>query len=59
VLLPIPKPDRRIFVGITAPVGPHIEIQKERDRSFEPGKNWRWRKGDGCFLIEARHNCSA
>jgi 5-methyltetrahydropteroyltriglutamate--homocysteine methyltransferase len=37
------KRDQRIFVGVTAPVDPHIEIPEEvRDRSFEPGKNWRW-----------------
>ena len=37
------KPDQRIFVGVTAPVDPHIEMPEEvRDRSFESGKNWRW-----------------
>jgi hypothetical protein len=33
------KPDQRIFVGVTAPVDPHIETPEEMgDRSFEPGK---------------------
>jgi 5-methyltetrahydropteroyltriglutamate--homocysteine methyltransferase len=37
------KPDQRVFVGVTAPVDPQIETPEEvRDRSFEPGKNWRW-----------------
>ncbi len=37
------KPNQRVFVGVTAPVDSHIETPEEvRDRSFEPGKNWRW-----------------
>jgi hypothetical protein len=37
------KPDQRVFVGVTAPVDPHIETPEEvRDRSFEPGNNRRW-----------------
>jgi hypothetical protein len=37
-----------------------FEAPKEvRDRSFEPGKNWRWCQGDGQFLIEARCDRSA
>jgi 5-methyltetrahydropteroyltriglutamate--homocysteine methyltransferase len=36
------KPDQRVFVGVTAPVGPHIETPEEvRDRSFEPGAGAR------------------
>jgi 5-methyltetrahydropteroyltriglutamate--homocysteine methyltransferase len=42
------KPDQRIFVGVIAPIDPHIETPGEvRDRSFEPGKNWRWGQEDG------------
>jgi 5-methyltetrahydropteroyltriglutamate--homocysteine methyltransferase len=41
------KPDQRVFVGLTAPVDTHIETPEEvRDRSFEPGKNWRWCEGE-------------
>jgi len=37
------KPDQRIFASVIVPIGRHIEIpEKVRDRSFEPGKNWRW-----------------
>jgi 5-methyltetrahydropteroyltriglutamate--homocysteine methyltransferase len=37
------KPDQRIFVGVIAPIDPHIETPEEvRDRSFEPDQNWRW-----------------
>jgi hypothetical protein len=44
----IPEPDQRIFVGVAAPVDPHVETPEEmRDRSVEPGKNWRWCQGDG------------
>jgi 5-methyltetrahydropteroyltriglutamate--homocysteine methyltransferase len=42
------QPDHRIFVGVIAPIDPHIETPEEvRDRSFEPGKNWRWCQEDG------------
>jgi hypothetical protein len=37
------KPNQRIFVGVIAPIIPRIETPEEVcDRSFEPGKNWRW-----------------
>ena len=42
------QPDQRIFVGVIAPIDPHIETPEEvRDRSFEPGKNWRRCQEDG------------
>jgi hypothetical protein len=48
------------FVGLTAPIDPHIETQEEvRDRSLEPGVNYRWCYADGLFLIEARRDCFA
>jgi 5-methyltetrahydropteroyltriglutamate--homocysteine methyltransferase len=44
----ITKPDQRIFIGVIAPVDPHIVTPEEvRDPSFEPGKNWRLCQGDG------------
>jgi hypothetical protein len=37
------KPDQRIFAAVIVPVERDIEIPEEvRDRSFEPGRNWRW-----------------
>jgi 5-methyltetrahydropteroyltriglutamate--homocysteine methyltransferase len=35
------KPDQRVFVGVTAPVGPDIEIPEEvRERSFVRTRRW-------------------
>ena len=35
------KPDQRVVVGVTAPVGPHIEIPEEvRERSFVRTRRW-------------------
>jgi 5-methyltetrahydropteroyltriglutamate--homocysteine methyltransferase len=47
IISKIPKPEAD-FRRNHAPVDPHIETPEEvRDRSFEPGKNWRWCGGDG------------
>jgi len=50
----------RAFVGLTAPIDPHIETPKKvRDRSLDPEENHRWCYQDGFLLIEARRDCSA
>ena len=54
----IPRPAD--LIDRVAKGDPHIETPEEvRDRSLEPGENYRWCYADGLFLIEARRDCSA